>query len=374
VNERIKFGVLTSSRADFGKIKPVIMELLAIPNLELTIFATGMHLQDEFGLTIREIEKLFKENCQIIEGQKFGETQLQGMINLLSNIQKKSVFTELDYILIHGDRIEAMAGTIASKLLGVKVIHIEGGELSGSIDDRIRHSITKFADFHFVTNLDAKKKVRQLGEDEERIWVTGSPEASVILGENIPTFEELSLRYDIPFKKYIIISFHPVVGDQQENFKIAKLIRELLNFIDENIIIIGPNSDDGFQEIREALLEFSKNNILYYPSIRFEYYLSLLKNASLVIGNSSSFVREAPLLGVQSIVPGTRQSDRTNVKSVNYVDVEFTQVINVMKRIPKVKYFTDYFGDKNSIKLITDALNEIFLSKLPKNKKFNNAK
>ena len=242
--KKINLGILTSSRADYGKLKPVILKLSKNNKINLSIFATGMHLFKQMGLTVNEIKKNFGSKCITVKGQKFGNDQLDGFINLLKNIKLNKIFKKLDYIIIHGDRIEALSLTIAAKLNNCLVIHIEGGELSGSIDDRIRHSITKFSDFHLVSNLIAKKRVLQLGEDKNRIWITGSPEASTILGNNLPSIESVKKRYDIVFKNYIILMFHPVVNNSQENKKLSKLLRMLLKKLKYNIIVIGCNTDN----------------------------------------------------------------------------------------------------------------------------------
>jgi UDP-N-acetylglucosamine 2-epimerase (hydrolysing) len=370
--KKINLGVLTSSRADYGKLKPIIFKLSKNKKINLSIFATGMHLFKQMGLTVNEIKKNFGSKCISVKGQIFGNNQLDGFVNLLKNIKLNKIFKRLDYIIIHGDRIEALALTIAAKLNNCLVIHIEGGELSGSIDERIRHSITKFSDFHLVSNLIAKKRVLQLGEEKNRIWVTGSPEASIILGNNLPSIESVKKRYNIVFKNYIILTFHPVVNNFRENKKLIKLLRMLLKRLKYNIITIGCNTDNGYQDLLKNLSNFTGSNVKYFPSIRFEYYLSLLKHASFVIGNSSSFVREAPALGVPSIIPGTRQFDRITSKNVIYVKPNYTSVINEIKKLPTKKSYNNFFGGKEAVNLIEKSILKILKTKINYQKKFKN--
>lgn len=370
MNKSKNIGILTSSRADFGKLKPVISKLIQNDNLNVTIFATGMHLQPELGSTLNEIKKSFEPYCKIIEGQNYNENQLKGSINILSYIDKFDVFKNLDYLVIHGDRVECIIVSIAAKLLKIQLIHIEGGELSGSIDDRIRHSITKFSDFHLVSNIESKKRVQQLGESEERIWITGSPEASIILEGNLPTLENMKERYNITFQNYVILTFHPVVGNDYENHNIVKLLKKITTVLDYNFIIIGCNSDDGFKEIRETKKNLKAKNIQYFESIRFEYYLTLLKNASFLIGNSSSFVREAPLFGVPSIITGSRQNKRTNQEGVRYVGVDFNEVERAIQSCCK-NFFNDRrFGDVKSVDRVVEAICQIVTSEFPESKNF----
>ena len=303
----VRIGVLTGTRADFGKLKPILKFLENESNVDLSILATGMHLQEENGKTIVEVQKAFGDACKVVEGQRFAESQLYGLARLLDNFEIKRILAELDFLIVHGDRLDALGASIAAKLHNIDLIHIEGGELSGSIDERIRHSITKFSDWHLVANEAAAQRVLQLGEPANRIFVTGSAEASVILSDNRPSLADVCKRYEIQFEKYTLLAFHPVVDNMEENHKLAYLMHDLVNQMERKFVLIGCNNDDGFQPIRAALSLQEHENVRYFPNLRFENYLTLLENAELAIGNSSSFVREAPIFGIPSIVPGTRQ-------------------------------------------------------------------
>lgn len=355
-------GFLTSSRADFGKLKPIIADIVDIPYIDLTIFVTGMHLQNEMGNTIAEIEKSFKNNYRVIPGQKYGESQLTGMARLLTNIENDDCFNNLDYIIIHGDRIEALAVSVAAKFRNLSIIHIEGGERSGSIDELIRHSVTKFSDFHLVTNNESRNRVIQLGESKNNVWVTGSPESSMLLNNDLPDVNSFKSKYDIYFEDYVVLAFHPVVNSPNETDKLSLLLKDIITNLKYNFIIIGSNSDDGFEKINKNIPLYSKKNIKYFPSIRFEYYLTLLKNASLVIGNSSSFVREAPVFGIPSVIPGTRQKKRTVASSVFFTDTDYDSVVNVIKNLPKSVSASKNFGCSKSLEKIKTVLMQIFES------------
>ena len=278
-------GAVTGTRADFGKLKPVLKLLEQNQFIDLTVFATGMHLHQETGNTLVEVQKEFGDKCLALSGQEPGESQLAGLANLLSSIERSECLSGLDFLIVHGDRIDALGFAIAAKLSNICLIHIEGGEVSGSIDERIRHSVTKFADWHLVANAAAAKRVMQLGESKDTVIETGSPEATVILSGKRPGLAEVRARYNIPFHEYAVLTFHPVVGDAQENQELGGLLIEIVSSIANNFVIIGSNTDDGYKPIRDAGLNVEcLENVVYFPNIRFEYYLTLLQNAAYAIG------------------------------------------------------------------------------------------
>jgi UDP-N-acetylglucosamine 2-epimerase (hydrolysing) len=159
----------------------------------------------------------------------------------------------------------------------------------------------------------------------------------------------------------------------EENHKLAHLMHDIVNQTERKFVLIGCNNDDGFQPIREAALSLQeRENVRYFPNLRFENYLTLLENAELAIGNSSSFVREAPIFGIPSIIPGTRQQDRTSAPSVFYVDVEFREVADMVADVPPISQPTQFFGDKNSASNIHHTLMRIFEMPPSQPKRFQN--
>ena len=369
----VKIGVLTGTRADFGKLKPVLKLLQSEPDIDLSILITGMHLQEENGYTLVEVQKAFGDECHIIEGQRFAETQLKGLSRLLGNFEIEQILAELDFLIVHGDRMDALGASIAAKLQNIDLIHVEGGELSGSIDERIRHSITKFADWHLVSNKEAARRVMQLGEPEHSIFITGSAEATVILSDNRPSLSDVCEHYEITFEKYTLLAVHPVVDNIEENHKLANLMRHIVGQMERNFVVIGCNNDDGFQPIREAGLSMQdRENVRYFPNLRFENYLTLLENAELAIGNSSSFVREAPIFGIPSIIPGSRQQDRTSAPSVFYAGLDYIEVSNLIRGLPSTSQPTQFFGDKNAASNIFSVLKKIFEMPRSQPKRFQN--
>ena len=191
------------------------------------------------------------------------------------------------------------------------VAHIEGGEVSGTVDEMLRHAISKISHIHLVSNKTAKKRLMQMGENKKNIFIVGSPDVDVILGKNLPNLSQVKKRYEIKYDNFAIAILHPITTN------IKNLQKESQNFFNSlvksnlNYILIYPNNDHGSEIILKELKKFNKNKkFRIFPSIRFEYYLTLLKNCRFIIGNSSSGIMEAPYYGVSTINIGDRQKNR----------------------------------------------------------------
>ena len=302
---------LTGTRADYGKIKSLI-RLLANNNLfDIHIFATGMHMLAKYGSTYKEIIKDGFSNVYTFVNQNTNTDMDIALSNTITGFSNYVAELQPDAIIVHGDRLEALAGAIVGAFRNIRVFHIEGGEISGTIDESIRHAITKFSHFHFVANEAAKKRILQLGEPEDHIFIIGSPDIDIMYSNTLPNLTDVRMYYEIPFTNYNIVLYHPVTTRLSQ---IARATQHVVNTIlatHDNYVIIYPNNDAGSDLILEEYNALSNlPNIKIYPSMRFEYFLTLLKNASLIIGNSSSGIREAGIYGIPAIDLGDRQRGR----------------------------------------------------------------
>lgn len=316
-----KIIFVTSTRADFGKLKSLIRITKANLKFKIKIVVTGMHLLKKFGSTYKEVTKSFKSNVIKFENQKSND-RLE--IILHKTIKKFSEIVNLekpDLILIHGDRVEALGCATVGALNHILTGHIEGGEISGTIDDSIRHSITKLSHVHFVGTKSAKKRVLSMGENKKNIFRIGSPDTDIILKKKLPEISIVKRRYDIKFDKYSILLWHPVTS------KVDKLELEtnkVLNFcktLEENFIVIYPNNDPGSSIILNIYKSLNQRKFKKLRSLRFEHFLSLLKNANFIIGNSSSAIYEAPLFGTPAINIGDRQHKRFDSKTIKNFEI-----------------------------------------------------
>lgn len=339
-SKKRKIVFVSGTRADFSKIKSLALKVENSSDFELYIFATGMHLSNHFGLTVREIEKSnFKHIYKFINHDKYYQMDL-ALAHTIDGFAKFVAEYKPDLIIVHGDRIEPLAATCVGVLNNILVAHIEGGEVSGTIDDSLRHSISKLAHIHLVNDEIAKQRLLQLGECRESIFIIGSPDLDIIDNSNIK-FEVVKRYYDIPFSSYGIVMFHPVTTEIHSLKNQADELCLALKQSERNYIIIYPNNDFGFEHILESykMLE-NQERFRFYPSIRFEYFIALLKEADFLLGNSSCGLKEAPYLNVPSINIGTRQSNRmgVNLKSVINAPTTKNEILEAINRTKHVKH------------------------------------
>ena len=278
-----------------------------------------------------------------------------------------------DLIVVHGDMIEAMAGAIVGSLNNILVAHIEGGEVSGTIDELIRHSISKLSHIHLTSNEEAKKRLIQMGEYESSIYPIGSPDLDVMNSKDLPSLDFVKEYYKISFKDYSILMFHPVTTEVDKLKNQVKILIDCLEASSLNYIVIYPNNDIGSDLILEEYKRVENNpKFKIFPSLRFEYFLVLLKNAQFAIGNSSAGIREAPYYNIPTINLGNRQNNRVKSKNIISIDIEMQKIIssiNLALSFEKLPRDID-FGDGNSDKKFLKLLQTKELWKVSKQKQF----
>jgi UDP-N-acetylglucosamine 2-epimerase (hydrolysing) len=367
-----KIIFVTATRADYGKLKSIILSSQKLKQFNIHVFATGMHNLSVYGNTFDEIKKDKVQNIKKFHNQIVGE---QG-----SKIFSKTIlgFSEYinkinpDLVVIHGDRMEPLACAIVCCLNNIKIAHFEGGELSGTIDEIFRHSISKLCNIHFVTNSAAKKRLVQMGELSSSIFITGSPDVDLILSKNLPSLREVKKKYEIDFKSYAIALFHPITTDIKNLKKNIRSFIRSLKFSKENIVLIFPNNDLGSDVIINEYKKIRNKNIKIFPSLRFEYYLTLLKNCKFIIGNSSSGIMEAPYYGVPTINIGNRQNNRANLESVVNCNYESSKILRTIKKFSVTKKFTksSFFGDGRSAERLLKIIKSKEIWKINNQKQF----
>lgn len=348
-----KVVFLTGTRADYGKIKSLMAKVQESEKYELDIFVTGMHMLSKYGSTFKEIEKDGFTNLF-----KFVNTKVnQNMDITLSNtiVGFSNYVTEMtpDLIVVHGDRVEALAGAVVGALNNIKVAHIEGGEVSGTIDESIRHAITKFAHIHLVANEEARYRVIQLGEDPESIFILGSPDIDIMFSDKLPNLDSVKSHYEIDFEEYGIFMYHPVTTELANLGENIKNVVDALIDSSENYIVVYPNNDEGSATILEEFKRLENNPCFkIFPSIKFESFLTLLKHTKFMIGNSSAGVRETSVYGIPAIDLGTRQRGRYNFDSSRNIVSVSEDKDAILGQIQKIKdipiLLTSPFGEGNS--------------------------
>jgi len=369
-----KILFLTGTRADFGKIKSLISILDNHQEFETFVFVTGMHLQKEYGYTLIEIERCNFKNVHAFENHTHETTMDLTLAKTIEGFSSYCKQINPDLIVIHGDRVETLAGAIVGSLNNILVAHIEGGELSGTVDELIRHSVTKLSHIHFVSNHEAAKRLTQMGEMKSSIFTIGSPDIDIMSSDDLPTEESVKEYYQIDFDQYAIVMFHPVTTEaKQMQQYAADFVESLLGF-DENFVLIFPNNDLGSKHIIDAYQKINDNpKFRIFPSLRFEYFLVLLKNAKFIIGNSSAGIREAPYYGIPIINIGTRQQNRTLNADIINVDYQKENIIKALHSVInyKISPVNNDFGKGNSAELFLNSLLTSDIWKINQQKQFN---
>jgi UDP-N-acetylglucosamine 2-epimerase (hydrolysing) len=341
---------LTGTRADFGKLKTLMLKLQDDDRFHVQIFVTGMHMLSKFGSTWDEVRKAGLLNIYKFINQNENDSMDQVLAKTVAGLSDYVKEMKPDMIVVHGDRVEALSGAIVGSLNNILVSHIEGGEVSGTIDELIRHAVSKMSHIHFVANELAETRLLQLGESEDSIHIIGSPDIDVMNSKSLPELSEVKRYYDINFESYAILLFHPVTTEVKD---IRRQVTDLVNAVltsQINFIVLYPNNDHGTEIILEEYDRFRESpHVAVYPSMRFEYFLTLLKNARFIIGNSSSGIREAPHFGVPCINLGSRQNNRVSTDSVLNVSITYDAIqssLHQVNNIPRIK--KELFGGGNS--------------------------
>ena len=332
-------------------------------------------MQKEYGYTLIEIERCNFKNIHAFQNHTHETTMDLTLAKTIEGFSSYCKKINPDLIVIHGDRVETLAGAIVGSLNNILVAHIEGGELSGTVDELIRHSVTKLSHIHFVSNDEAAKRLLQMGEIKSSIFTIGSPDIDIMFSENLPTEESVKEYYQIDFDKYAIVMFHPVTTEDKQMKHYADDFVASLLAVDENFVVIYPNNDLGSRYIIEAFQKLKDNpKFRIFPSIRFEYFLVLLKKSKFIIGNSSAGIREAPYYGIPIINIGTRQQNRTLNADIINVDYQKENIIKALHSVTNHKISQAYndFGKGNSAELFLNSLLSSKIWEINHQKKFKN--
>ena len=333
MSKRRKIAVITGTRADYGLLRPTIQLILADPTLELLLLVTGSHLSAEHGMTVNEIESdgvPIAARLPILEPTTPGAEAVQNSRVTMARSLGKAVlaFTESfdalkpEIVLIFGDRYEMLAAAESALLLGIPIVHFAGGERSeGAVDEAIRHSITKMAVLHLVTTDPYRRRVIQLGEAPETVITVGAPVLDSVAKFAFASKSEICANFAIDkAAQIILLTLHSETLTGAEAGAMAREVASALDsFTDIAVVITAANADAGGEEINEVFRSYanaSGGRVQFHESLGHERYLSLLKISSVVLGNSSSGVIEAPILGVPSINLGARQQGRLRSATV----------------------------------------------------------
>lgn len=317
--------VLTATRAEYGLLKNVILKLREEPAFRVSVIVTGMHLERAFGETYREIEEdgiPITAKIPVLSEKDGAVGMSETMAEALAKFGHFFAENRQDLLVVLGDRYETMAVCIAAMNAQIPIVHIHGGEVTeGAIDDAIRHSISKMSFLHFTSTEAYRRRVIQLGEHPDRVFCVGALGVENIFSQKLLARSELekSIGFSLG-EKYCLVTFHPVTLDDGEGIGQTE---ELLRAMDEmpmyRYLITKANADAGGRAINERLevyVRTRQDKVYLTESLGMIRYLSAMKYCSMVIGNSSSGILEAPVMGVPTVNIGDRQRGRIQADSI----------------------------------------------------------
>jgi len=323
MTRRRKIAYISGTRADFGLMRSTLKQIAASPALDLGIIVTGMHLDERFGLTVSEIQAtglpimaripVSHVSAQGAEVARNIATMLNGMVTALSDLRP-------DALVVLGDRGEMLAGAIAGGHMSIPVLHIHGGERSGTIDEPVRHAISKLSHFHLVATDESRERLIRMGEAPEAISVVGAPGLDGL--EQLAAHDKSTLFIDLGLatdRETALLVYHPVLEEADQAGEQVKTAIEALLATDVAILALMPNSDAGNAEIRAVLESFAAaGQISLVTHLPREQFASMLRHAAMLVGNSSSGIIEAATFGTPVVNIGSRQNLRQ--RNANVID------------------------------------------------------
>lgn len=363
-----KICVVVASRANYGRVKYLMKAIQEHKDLELQLIVGASTLLSRFGKAIDVIKAdgfvPLRSIYYVIEGETLAT---QAKSTGLGIVELSSAFEDLkpDMVVTVADRFETMATAIAAAYMNIPLVHLQGGEVSGNIDDRVRHAITKLADLHFVASELSAARVISMGEDAAMVFNFGCPSMDVLANEDLTISNELMQRYrgvgqPIDWSKpYILMVQHPVTTSYGSGFQeVSETLNAIRSFSDIQKIVMWPNIDAGSDDVSKAIRHFREFNmnepIYYHKNFSPEDYARVLNNAVCCVGNSSSFIREGAYLGVPAVIVGDRQNGREHGRNVTFSSYEKESVeAKVSFQLAHGRYAPDYvFGDGRAGKRI----------------------
>lgn len=373
-----KVCVVVASRANYGRIKYVMRAVQEHPELELQLIVGASTLLERYGRAVDIIRQEGFEPDRSIFYVVEGETPLtQAKSTGLGIVELSTAFQDLkpDMVVTVADRYETMATAIAASYMNIPLVHVQGGEVSGNIDDRVRHAITKLADIHFPCTEQSRERLIRMGEDEDRVFNYGCPAMDVIANEDTAINNDVMAGYGgvgsaIDWTKpYMLMVQHPVTtsfGDGMH--QVMETLHALCEFPDHQKVVLWPNSDAGSEDVAKGIRSFRERGesagFHFYRNFSPEDYVRVLANASVCIGNSSSFIREGSFLGVPAVVVGDRQRNREHGPNVTFADYTQASVQAAITRQLQARAYEhdDLFGHGDAGKKIAGMLAQIELN------------
>ncbi len=377
-----KILYITGTRADYGLMRPVLEALEKDPEISLELVVTGMHLMEEFGMTLNDV-KQDKFRIHIIndvfqEDDKLSMVQFLG--NFINDLSELVMEIKPDIILLLGDRAEMLGGAIVGAYLNIPTAHLHGGEITSTVDEYARHAITKMVNIHLPATQKSAQRIIKMGEYPENVFLVGAPGLDNILNKQLMQPQEIANKYQLDLSEPIILMVqHPVVLEEQGfSGQIEETLKAIVS-LKYQTIIIYPNADAGGREMIKKIKEYETYPFIKtFKSLPSEDYLNLMNIASVMVGNSSSGIIEAPSFKLPVVNIGSRQKGRE--KGFNVLDVDYDQgeikdailkAVNDLEFIQMVRDGENPYGDGQTSTRVLKILKEITLDQKLLHKQLN---
>jgi UDP-hydrolysing UDP-N-acetyl-D-glucosamine 2-epimerase len=369
MNNMIKVVVFTGTRAEYGLLYWLLKDLNTDQSCHLDLLVSGTHLSPEFGYTIKQIEDDGFDVSERVDMLVSSDSAVGtvksiglGVIGFSDSLAR----LDPDVIVILGDRFEALAAAQTALILRIPIVHLHGGEITeGAYDDSIRHAITKLSYLHGTSNQEHRQRVIQLGETPDRVHVVGAMGLEYINRTPLMSKKDLvkSINFDLN-KPFFIVTFHAVtLSDKSSLNEFQSLLNALDAFPDYQLVMTYPNADTGGRElipILETYTTLNASRVFSITSLGLHRYLSAVKYASAVIGNSSSGIIEAPSLKTPTVNIGIRQNGRSAAKSVincEPITSEIVKAINIAVGEERSDdFFENPYGEGNASSKVIDMI------------------
>jgi UDP-hydrolysing UDP-N-acetyl-D-glucosamine 2-epimerase len=366
-----KICVVVNSRANYGRIKSVMRAVSQHPKLKLQLLVGASALLHRFGSVIDVIRADGFEPTAVVHSIVEGETPTtMAKSTGLGILELSSQFENIkpDVVLTVADRFETIATAIAASYMNIPVAHTQGGEVTGSIDESVRHAVTKLAHIHFPSSQRAYEFLLRMGEDKDRVHLTGCPAMDVVADCDLTLPPDLFERYAgvganiDPKKPYLVVLQHPVTTEYGKGFAQIGQTLEAISKIGMQAAWLWPNVDAGSDDISKGLRVFRERHnpdyLHFYRNFSPEDYVRLLDNCAVLVGNSSSGLREGAFMGVPTVNIGTRQQGREHAENVTMAGYDAKEIeAAIRKQLKHGKYQRSLmFGDGTAGKQIADIL------------------
>ena len=379
--DKKRIFIFTTTRADYGLVKWIINRLQTLSQFKTYVLVGGTHLSEAYGYTIKEVLNDDVKNLIRIPFLS-SSTAAAALTSSIGNglIQISQVFSiyKPDFLMVLGDRYELFILAIAALMYKVPIIHLHGGEITqGVVDEQVRHAITKMGHIHMPSTEFYAENISKMGEEDWRVNIIGAPGLENIkklkLYSKKKIFELSEVDIDKPA---VLCTYHPVTLEDEEKitWQVGNLL-EVLSKFDLQIIFTRPNAEVGSDKIVEMIRNFTNNNnkAYFFDSLGSRLYLSFLKYAKAVVGNSSSGIIETPSFHIPTVNIGNRQKGRFKPESVIQTDYSVSEIKKGLKKalydkefLEKIKYIKNPYGDGNASEYVVEALEEI--NHIPKEK------